>query len=430
MKYLFSTIVWGEDYAARFADFSLPTQLAAGNLDGFPDIAESTYQLFTRRADAERIVASAAWRRLQEIMATEVRYLDELPAPVRGADKYDLMSRYQGEVLKNFGGYDVVHFGYADLVWAMGGFAAAARRMTEGCDAVFAPGLPVLAGPFVDSIARASAYRAGAPMEITSRDLVAHTLANLHPIAKLNTWRSGNLSLAPAFQLWEVPGQGVVMRWFHLHPVFMRTRIDGVPLPSVFEGSLDEGFIPRALSGLERVHLMTDSDELAFCSLMPDWSPGRSQLPCNGTNLVHWAESYARFIHREFFKVAFRFHHRPIDPAQWEPVERQSAALAAEVDARLALSDGELRRSDLHGYWLRTRRGRRGDFWLGLAVTSGMKSIEALTGGQIAFLLLQRAWAAILAAGDHVPVLRRILRSASVRGVLARIREALIGKRE
>lgn len=432
MKYLFSTILWGTEYAARFADWSLPTQLARGNLEGFPDIGGSTYQLLTRREDAPRVTGSPAWKRLEATMTTEVRYLDGIEPFDPGADKYGLMSQYQREVLKSCLAYDVIHFGYADLIWAEGALQAAARRMAEGCDAVFAPGLPVLEGPFVAALGKAAAAQtggAGAPaVRIPARDLVKLTLDNLHPLARLNVWRSGNLSLAPAFQIWEVAGQGALMRWFHLHPVFMRTRIDGVPLDPEFPGSLDEGLVPRAVSGLEKVYLMTDSDEAAFCSLMPDWSPGRSQFPCSAMNLSHWAESYARFLHREFFKVPFRFHHQPVDSNLWQPAERLSAAVAAEVGSRLALPDAELRRTDLYAYWLRHKQRGTRDFWIPLAVASGMLTHADLTARQIVFLLLQKIWGTILGAAGRAPFLAGLLRAPFTRRVSAKVRRVLTGR--
>ena len=96
MKYLFSMVIWGEEYAREFLELSLPSQLAEGNIDGSAWHEGSKYLILTTRKDAEIIKAHPAFHLLQKRLKVGFAYIKRLP----GSEMYKLASQCQMEAIR------------------------------------------------------------------------------------------------------------------------------------------------------------------------------------------------------------------------------------------------------------------------------------------------------------------------------------------
>ena len=112
MKYLFSMVVWGEEYAREFLELSLPSQLAEGNIDGSSWHDGSEYLILTTKDDAEIIKVHPAFHLLKERINVRFAYRKPL---TKGA-KYKLASLCQMEAIRVGADFDAIFFSYPDFI--------------------------------------------------------------------------------------------------------------------------------------------------------------------------------------------------------------------------------------------------------------------------------------------------------------------------
>ena len=366
MRFLFSTVVWGADYTRDFLDLSLPTQLAEGNLDGFPWISDALYQIFTTERDGEAIRNAPIFRRLSRMMATDFVFIDR----IRGTDKYNRTNLCQVEAIRRAGGFDGIFLHYPDTIWSKGCLTRAAARIVEGHDAVVCPAPRVATGGFAGELLKTNKFatetRDGRIISLPARDLVAMSLRHLHSTLDDHFWDAEQFTNYPSYLMWEVAGQGVLFRNYHLHPAVLRVQRDNPDFFLPFKISLDEEYLPRLFKSSDRIYFATDSDELAACSVTLDdlsFQSHRGTLKMSTVLMARWAEEYAALLHREFVKVPFRWHHTEIDEDLWAEVERRSGAIVAEIGEKLRVPDSLLRLENPAAYEARRRRLRRFKHW-------------------------------------------------------------------
>lgn len=454
MKHLFTTGVWGEEYVDRFLKYALPCQMAEGNLDGLPGLENSRYQIITKKPDADRMKASPAIRLLQDWMEVEFLFIEDIiPDDFKG-DKYSYMSMLQKEAMRRLDGFDTVTFGYADILWAKGSLQNAAKRLEEGYDAVLAPGLPVLESKYrkeldakksvwseVDGVSR---------LTMEPRQFVDLTLNNLHSLATTNYWSCKHLSWAPAYFIWDVPGHGIIMRWFHLHPVMMRTVVDDMDIFREFEGSLDADFVPALFPSSENIYFATDSDELCFCSIMEDFQVEEGVQPLCVPMVAQWAENHAVLLHREFFNNAFYFHSTELDDKLWESATKKSDWVAKEVEKRLLVPDSTLALMDPGAFAGRRERQKRYGLWLrqlvGGNTINERRDLALLSDDTketkpkifqptptsldpsasfLLYLMVQKLWQRLNRSVSRFPLIGRLFRSLAVRALIKWIKQKL-----
>lgn len=77
MKFHIVTVVWGSAYVDFFLRTTLPNQLSSGNLSAFAE-ANTTYKIYTDSQDEVVIRASESFRRLSNLLHTEIITIDHL----------------------------------------------------------------------------------------------------------------------------------------------------------------------------------------------------------------------------------------------------------------------------------------------------------------------------------------------------------------
>lgn len=364
MRFLFNTVIWGEDYVDKFLRLSLPTLMAEGNIDGFPWLSTSLYQVMTTSADRRRFEENLLFQRLQRWMEVEFVDIDHIQVNTRiPTHKYSRVSLAQMESLRTQANkVDGFFFLYPDFVYSTGALTRVAARLTEGYRAVLCP-IPCLCE---EAVAQGLYETEGLVLEtvdgpivpIAPRRLVDLSLRFPHPV--MHGFKVGLAQRAewPAQFIWEVPGQGWLIHSFHLHPIAIRSEPANPNFYTRFEVSLDDEFVSKLYSFADLLYFASDSDEIAMCSLRPNDAPPQ---PIPGRRddtlaVVRWAEEYSSLLLRHFTRFPFRWHNASMREADWAAAESLAVAFLDRVREHLRIPDSILEYDDPITYAARKRR--------------------------------------------------------------------------
>lgn len=339
LKALFTTAVWGKAYIDRFLDYSLRTQLSEGNLGAFDH--ESLFLIVTDAADADYVTSSEAYRTLSRVVSTECVAREKIRGS-RSGDKYARLTACQNYALWRSQDYDAIFFGYADALWADGSYRAAAQRLQSGYDAIFSFGYPVDAKPFVAATDSFQSAAPGEPVRIAPRTFAQRTYETLHAMAHSNKFSNTCIGHCPSYVMWDVSGQGILLKGFHYHPVALRVRRDVPRFFAPFRSTLDEEFVARLYRTYPRLYVSESSDEMGVCSLAEESSETflrHPPQPVSTGALAEFAEAYAGLLHRELFAHTTRLVLADVDEERWRPAEEEAAKVARDVERRLMIPD-------------------------------------------------------------------------------------------
>jgi len=369
MKFLFSTVIWGKDYVDQFLKWSLPTQLAWGNLADFPWADTSAYMIMTTEEDQKRLQAAPLMRRLSRIMKVIYCNIDNIPRH----NKYIGVSMAQLEALKRSSEYDAIFFIYPDFVCAAGSIQNAAHAIVAGWKAVAFPIPAILETIFEDpAIVGSDVVTStidGDVISIPPRLLVDASMRNCHPMISSYFVGGDKSSIGPAYMMWDVPEEeGWLLRCFHLHPFVIRVNPEDPFFLVDFNVSVDEEFVPRYFKSTDGIHFPSESDEFAMCSIrQPDSPPQPIEGPVRLENIVRWAEESASLVHRDFVLQPYRWAPKSTLPAEavlnWCKAEERSKAYVEIVRKRLNVPDSVLEYEDPIGYAARMKRQKRFQHW-------------------------------------------------------------------
>lgn len=356
IKALFTTAVWGRAYIDRFLRYSLRTQLSKGNLRSFDP--NSLYLLITDAADIGYVTSSEAFRFLSNVVTTECVARETIPGS-RSGDKYAKLTACQNYALQRSIDFDAIFFGYADALWTDGSYRTAAHRIAEGYDAVFSFGYNVIDHRFTAAINDLEKTPQSLAIDFAPRVFARAVYENLHPIVHSNNWRNEYMGSCPSYVLWDVPGNGILLRGFHCHPVALRVRHDIADFFEPFQSTLDEGFVTRLYRTYPRIYVCPTSDEIGVCSLLDDdgtsfqrISPRRRSVGA----LAEFAEAHAGLLHRELFRHPIRLIIDDVCEDRWREAEKEAADLADAIAQRLAIPDRVLALEAPHAFQARLRR--------------------------------------------------------------------------
>lgn len=357
---LFTTAVWGEGYLDRFLRYSLPTQLSAGNLGAFD--TSSLFLIITAAADIERVTASAPFAALSRMVSTKCVALETI-AGSRSNDKYSKLTACQNYALKRSEDFEAIFFGYGDALWADGSYRAAARRLQDGYDVVFSFGHPVVGKRFLTALPQLNGDQPAPAATIPPRMFARAVHEHLHPMALSTKWTNELMPRCPSYVTWDIPGQGMLLRAFHLHPVAVRVRTDVDGFFTPFRSTLDEEFVVQLYRTDPNVYVSTSSDEMCVCSLADetnDLLPYQSFPPKRRGvgNLAQFAETHAGLLHRRLFQHSIRLIIDDVCEDRWHAVEQEAAHLAQEINWRLSIPDSVLALELPAAYVARWRRQR------------------------------------------------------------------------
>jgi len=256
--------VWGKVFTDRFLEGCLPALLAPGNIPGMKSNRHSRFNIYTTRADAERMDGSSAIAELR-------RCIDVCFHVVHPSDEPHLSSRNVYHCMSAFhraahpaalreGAFLVFHA--PDALFADGSMTAVERRVAEGADVVLMTGIRTV---LEDVWPMVRDRRGPAPfLSFTGEELVRAALRHPHPQTQQTIWGSDRFnSNWPSQIFWKDGDDLLIARCWHLHPIAIRPRAQA----TIFQQSIDGDYLDKAIDDGSRVHIMQDSAELCFIEL-------------------------------------------------------------------------------------------------------------------------------------------------------------------
>ena len=274
MKVLLSVVVWGSDYVATLADFSLASQTSPGNIPRLAQRHEVAYHIVTTQKDAQILRAHPVFAALTKFCSVLWDYIEDsgynptLIPRGDGGEKYTFLSRMQNIGIRRSLAFDVLVFNYADFIWADGSLTNVVDLMHDGADAVLSFGLPVDSSRAKAALGTFRTQAAGIPaLAVPPREAAGIAIDHLHREAKLRFWDGPSFTRTPTYLIWPVGDQGLIVRAYHQTVLTLRVRRDDEDYAQgIRYGSLD-GYFTAQLAATANIRYAADSDDILVFSL-------------------------------------------------------------------------------------------------------------------------------------------------------------------
>lgn len=318
--------VWGARHIRDCLDYCLPALLAPGNLPALATMAPCTLVLLAPVRDAAAIKADPVWQRVAEHAALRVEPIDDLLSDSSSTVltlAYALAIRQAGAAAVNTCFIALV----ADYVLADGALSHVANRIFAGASGVVAGNFHVAREAILPCL---EARRAEGALTVRPRDLVALSLARLHPetlAATVGVSRHTDRSVNRLF--WRVDAGCLVGRYYLMHMIALRPETADF----VIGASSDYSFIPE-LCPSGAVVAMTDSDDYFVAELKPRRAHAEIGEPVDldPAPVADAIGAWATREHRANCRHVVVFHADEPPAALADVVER-SNAFVARVEA-------------------------------------------------------------------------------------------------
>jgi len=325
MEFHLVTAVWGKRYVDLFVDVCLPNQMTAGNLLALREDSEVTYKIYTSSQDAPIILGHELFRKIQEIIPTEVIELDHLFRQESRSVSNALLLMTQCHKIAvdsaNLKDAALV-FLPPDQIYSEGAFSRLAELAMSGKRVVMTPAIRLSYESIVD-ILKDIAKKSDGEISLTPRELVRTALPHLHPITESMFVNATNFTSAPTHFYWKVDESGFVARCFHIHPLMIWPR-EKHPLR---EGNFDTDYLTQACPDYRDYHIVCDSDEIAAFEMSADaYRPGQGAELKVGEGLGDisgFIKGHGNFIHRKFLTNKIIIHAGELTP-KWEEIKQVS----------------------------------------------------------------------------------------------------------
>lgn len=330
MNINFIVSFWGNKYTDMYIKYSLPAQLSRGNLGSFLNTGGTyKYKIYTTSRDSVALRGAASYRRLCEMMETEVYIIDDVVDKFKAGEinKYDVMTTCHGRGIAEAVRDDAAFMCFSsDQIISDGSLANIYKIASGGKRMVIIGDFRVTTETFTPELMKMFYSPQDGCISIPSRELVKLSLSHIHPFSKTLFWDSGFIRNEwPAFLYWNVEGEGILQRGIHLNPIFINPREKNESLiPTAGMGIDGYDYMQRAVPDFNDAYIICDSDEVTFVSLeegLPNWTPPESRIRVQ--HISSWIKKYCCEYHINFLKTKIRFHHSDMTPA-WEPVEEKS----------------------------------------------------------------------------------------------------------
>lgn len=327
--------VCGERYVDRWLRYALPTLLAPGNLPALAQSYRIKLLLCSTHKDLQRLLASPLMTAARDIMGVRTIPLAQSMAELAPKIQFNVQKFNLMNVCHNYGvelawqdDYGLV-CGLGDAIYTDGSFKEVARHISAGKRAVISQGLDIRQEPLDVLLEQNGVKRNEFSLPIPPRTFARIAAQALHPVAQSMIWTSERFTHHPSVLYWPLGGHGVLVRGFHLYPVFLypdrkaqiRTTIDG-------------DFLVDALSSLDDCVFLNDSDSFFFAGVSDqskmDFIPAQHRRADTGA-ISEWMLTNTRAFQREIFIHEKFWLHDGIDHKAWRHVEEDSDAAVAKI---------------------------------------------------------------------------------------------------
>lgn len=314
--------VWGYRFVSQFLEFCLPTLLAPGNMPAVAAMLSCRFVLLSSEADEPLIRSHPAWRHLEEICDTEIRRIDDLITDGNHSATITLAFaravRQAGEAMLD----TAFIFLVSDYLVADGSLASVVKRIRAGASGVVAGNFQIVAEDAIP-VLRRSVDPASTAIVLPPRELVAWSLAHLHPATVANVVNFGLSHNSHTNRLfWRVDEHTLIGRFYLMHMIGIRPETTDF----VVGASCDYSFIPEMCpSG--NVATLTDSDDYLVVEMQPREHESRWLLPgpIEPQTLADSLSEWTTAQHRGNVTHTLVYHAAELPPALAQTAEEADA---------------------------------------------------------------------------------------------------------
>ncbi|MGP1397575.1 MAG: hypothetical protein ACTS3R_18890 [Inquilinaceae bacterium] len=261
--------VWGKEYVTNFLKYALPAHLASGNLDTFGRNHGGLFRIFTKKEDYPQLESAVSYRRLCETVEVKVEFIDTMFDPQKTylGVKYEVKSQIYRQCLSDgFRVGAVVALVNADIILAKGFYEQVMAAVVRGARVVEVAAPRASARGFKLDLDR---IRKGdtATLSVEPIDLARIWYRNIHPLLKMH-FVDGIKGEAfhPSHLYWDVDGEGVIMRCFHIYPIVVYPERDTVE----FTTTVDDDLVDRLYLKDDQRFVARDSTKIFCCEMSPE----------------------------------------------------------------------------------------------------------------------------------------------------------------
>jgi len=352
------TVVWGERYVREFAQVSLPSYLAAGNIPALADHVDLEVVILTTRASVKAFQNEPAFLRLQSLCHSRFLLIDDLITT--GNYGVILTLAYARGIIDV--GTEQLNtwfiFMNSDFVLADGGMRNLVPILAGENHAIMSESLRVRAETVLPLLNR-FITEDETQLSITSREAVRLALANLHGTVISKTITQDLVTCQTHNQIYWGIDESTLLARNHL--IFMLAIKPETPMRAV-NSYCDYGLVPELVpSG--RIHVIGDSDIFFMMEMQP--SQQESNFLSYGTKSLHEiAEELSGWTtkeHRLYAQHDVLFHAKEIPSC--------ASTSRSEAERFIAELQGHLRAPKDHAdhfYWVRGLEA-----WFSLRAYSG-----------------------------------------------------------
>jgi hypothetical protein len=326
------TAVWGEEYARLFLEILVPSLLTRRNLPAFVETMDASWRIYTLEGERRRFEGTPGLDALRKVLPVEIV---EAALPPSGGQHHENIS-----VMTRLHGLSIGHAGEAgaalvfvspDSLYGDGAFATIAELARSGKRAVMVPALRLVREDFIPEYEA----RRGASGGLAPRPLVALALRHLHPWTRALVWDGPELANTPGALLWRVGDEGLLGRFFHLHPIFVNPE-HRTERP---RSGIDDDFVARACPDRSRVAVIRDSDRFTAFELSSrdDVETWWQREPRSILTVAEWARTHTDAQHRAFFRRPIVYRTGPCSSPAWRRAGAAASRTALLIRLALAL---------------------------------------------------------------------------------------------
>lgn len=267
----FLTVVWGKKYVQAFVDIVLPSLLAEGNLGTCKDSSGELYYIYTSHDDIERLVSSPAIKRLRTLLEVVVSTFDpgdayqpdDRPAYWEAWQQVSRIYQKTAQISAKNGA--ALMLLSPDEVFADGGIRSIRRIAENGKKVIIINGLAARYSTIVPVLKRDYLDQDAAVLTVTPRELARLGREHMHEYNELQIWGNPVRQNDSGTFIFEVEGEGLIMRTFGSSPAYFVHREGDPPWP--VGNGLEHIEHVEALYDWGDIYVLQDSDELALVGL-------------------------------------------------------------------------------------------------------------------------------------------------------------------
>ncbi len=331
MKFHIVNYLWGEAFTRNFLDVILPNHCTDGNLFAFAERTNAIYKVYTRTDDAEMIRRHPLFRKINELIPTEVIALDHLF--MDGWREKDnallLMTSMHRVAVASASRADArLVILPPDQIYSEGAMQRVIEQAEEGKRVVVTQGIRVIRESFAPEFIRRFGTREGSS-PVPARVLAQMAFDNMHPIVKAQQIDANPFTTGPAHLLCKLDDTAYVSHNLHMHPLMIHPR-KYTPLK---EGNFDTSWLAAACPDINDYHIVKDSDEFMTVEI----SDGSKKIGMEGKGAVDrkklgdFYRQHATDIHWDFLTHPVLIHSGDIDEKWRDKIDGMSRFIRSVI---------------------------------------------------------------------------------------------------